>query len=117
MVMPGSNGWLLIRAKWWHQLSSTRSTSTARPSITAWKFSLRSRCQPGRKLAAKSSVVGWLPRTPTAPGVRWNTYRCCDDSASGGMAWMALAPVPMIPTTLSASFVMWVSSGPPPVYS
>ena len=47
MVMPDSNGGLLIRAKWWHQLSSTRSTSTAWPSITAWKFSLRARCQPG----------------------------------------------------------------------
>ena len=58
MVMPGSNGWLLIRAKWWHQLSSTRSTSTGWPSITAWKFSLRARCQPGCRLAANSSLVG-----------------------------------------------------------
>ena len=84
--------------------------------MTAWKFSLRSRCQPRSSVVANSSSVGRSPRTPTAAGVRWNTYNCFDDSANGGIAWIALAPVPMMPTTLSASPVMRGSSCDPPVY-
>ena len=86
--------------------------------MTALKFSIRSLCQPGRRCSRElARRSGRLPRTPIADGVRWNTYTCFADSASGGTAWIPLAPTPTTPTTLSASLVRCGSSGPPPVYS
>ena len=83
--------------------------------MTPLKFSIRSFCQPGRSCSAKCSSVGRLPRSPIADGVRWNTYTCFADSASGGSAWIPLAPTPITPTTLSASLVRRGSSCDPPV--
>ena len=85
---------------WWVQPSSIRSCSTSRPIITALKFSMRSRCQPGCSWERNSSSVGALPRTPIAEGVRWNTYTCSAECASGMIVWIALAPEPTTPTVL-----------------
>ena len=109
--MPSGISGFETFAMWWVQPSSVRSRATGTPVMTAEKFSMRCRCQPGSRPSVKSSGVGRLPRTPMADGVRWNTYRCFADSASAGTAWMALAPVPMIPTTLSPSWSRCGSSG------
>ncbi len=44
-----------------------------RPSMMAWKLSMRAFCQPGSSPWAKSGSVGRLPLSPMADGVRWNT--------------------------------------------
>ena len=53
--------------------SLTRSSSARPPAVKIWKFTLRSLCQPGRRLAAHSGSVGRLPRTSIDEGVRWKT--------------------------------------------
>ena len=114
-VMPSAICGLFSCAVCRVQPSATRSCSTGRPIITALKFSIRSRCQPGFSCSLNSGGVGRLPRSPMADGVRWNTYTCFADSPSGGTAWMPLAPTPTTATTLSASLVRCGSSGAPPV--
>lgn len=67
------------------------------------------------KLAYHSgSVSRWL-RLSTAAGVRWKTYRCLDQRARCGTAWIADAPVPIMATRLSFSFSRDGSAGDPPV--
>ena len=49
--------------------------------------------------------VGRLPRTSTVDGVRWKTSSCFTDLARCGTHWIAVAPVPMMPTRLSDSLL------------
>ena len=97
------------------QPSPTRSSCARSPASWAVKLSTRRCCHPGVRLAAQAASVGLLSRGSTEDGVRWNTYRCCADSASGGTHWIAVAPVPMIPTRLSRSRTSG-SVALPPVY-
>ncbi len=102
-VHDGSRRMLRVRAKLWHQASSTRSSSTGMPSITAWKFSMRRRCQPGSKSSANPSGVGRLARTPIGDGVRWNTWTRSAASARWGRIWIPDPPTPIRATVLPAS--------------
>ena len=57
------------------QPSITRSSSATPPVWLAVKFSSQRCCQPGVAIAANhSGSIGWLSRTSTDDGVRWNTY-------------------------------------------
>ena len=86
------------------QPSCTRSSSAAPPAWLAVKFSSQRCCQPGVAIPAnQSGSIGWLPRTSTEDGVRWNTYSSRASLARCGTHWTAVAPVPMMPTRLSAS--------------
>ena len=58
---------------------------------------------PARASANHSGSVGWLLRTSIDDGVRWNTYSSPAARARCGMHCTAVAPVPMMPTRLSAS--------------
>ena len=84
------------------QPSCTRSSSKGSPEMTAVKLSIRSRCQPGRRLSTQASSVGRSLRTATTDGVRWKTYSSSAARPRWGTHWMAVAPVPMMPTRLSA---------------
>ena len=78
----------------------------------AWRSSAATRfCQPGSSVANHSGSIGWLLRTSIDDGVRWNTYSSCASRASGGMHCTAVAPVPMMPTRLSARFVIGAPVG------
>ncbi len=74
-------------------------------------------CQPGSSVANHSGSMGWLLRTSTDDGVRWNTNSSPASRASGGMHCTAVAPVPMMPTRLSARFVIGPPVQSPPVYA
>ncbi len=50
------------------QPSLTRSTSCGTPETSAWKFSMRSFCQPGRNVLTQSGSVGRLFRSSTDDG-------------------------------------------------
>ena len=98
------------------QPSPTRSSGSGMPLTRLLKLSIRRFCQPGCSDAAHSASVGRSLRTSMLLGVRWNTYRCFAAAPRCGTHCTAVAPVPMTPTTLSASR----SSPPvlsPPVYS
>ena len=84
------------------QPSSTRSSASGMPDTRLLKFSMRRSCQPGSRLAAHSGSVGRLSRTSIDDGVRWNTYSCCAPAPRCGTHCTAVAPVPMMPTRLSA---------------
>ena len=64
----------------------------------------RSACQPGSSVAAHAGSVSQSSRTSIDDGVRWKMYSSLLFSPSPGTAWTAVAPVPMMPTTLSWSF-------------
>ena len=100
------------------QPSWIRSTSGCMPMVPSMKFSMRRSCQPGSAVisAHSSGVVGRWLRGLTVDGVRWKTMSSLQASASFGTACTAVAPVPMMPTTLSASLSIG-ASGPPPVTS
>ena len=69
----------------------------------AWRSSSATRCcQPGSSVANQSGSIGWLLRTSIDDGVRWNTYSSPASRARCGMHCTAVAPVPMMPTRLSA---------------
>ena len=74
---------------------------------------MRACCQPGWSDAAHSGSVSRLLRTSTDDGVRWNTNSSLADAPRCGMHWMAVAPVPMMPTRLSASPVRLPVESPP----
>ena len=94
--------------------SWTRLRSGFSPVTAEVKLRIRSSCQPGSRPWNHSTSVGALARTPTADGVRWNTNTSFAARASWGTNWIEVAPVPMIPTRLSASPSMG-SVGLPPV--
>lgn len=80
------------------------------------KFSSQRRCQPGVAIDANhSGSVGRLSRTSTDDGVRWNTCSEPQDRARCGTHCTAVAPVPMMPTRLSASRDIGAPSESPPV--
>ena len=60
------------------------------------------RAHPGSRdhCSISSGVVARWSRTSIVDGVRWNTYRCPATLASSGIAWTAVAPVPMMPIRL-----------------
>ncbi|WP_218596953.1 hypothetical protein [Pseudonocardia oceani] len=64
-------------------------------------------------MSTQSCGVSRFPRYPTLDGVRWNTITCFAVFASSGTTWTAVAPVPMIPTRLSARPVIGRSKAPP----
>jgi|GEM_PF-4341469 len=98
------------------QLSATRSVCAAPPSTFAAQFSIQRCCQPGVATPAnQSGSIGWLPRTSTEDGVRWNTYSSRHARARCGMHCTAVAPVPMMATRLSASLSIGAPRGSPPV--
>ena len=84
------------------QPSLTRSTSKRPPEITVVKLCMRSRCQPGCRLLTQSGSVGRSLRTSTDDGVRWKTNNSFAPSPRCGTHCTAVAPVPMMPTRLSA---------------
>ena len=97
------------------QPSMTRSCSAKPPEVSSVKFSIRSRCHPGPSDAAHDASVGRFARTSMEEGVRWKTNSSPAEAATWGTTWTAVAPVPMMPTRLSAR----PSSPPfesPPVY-
>ncbi len=67
-------------------------------------FARRLACQPGVSVAAHSGSVSQSSRTSMDDGVRWKMYSSFDISPRWGTACTAVAPVPMMPTTLSPSF-------------
>jgi hypothetical protein len=77
------------------------------------KLSIRSRCQPGFSDLTQSGSVGRLLRTSTDDGVRWNTYSSFAPAPRCGTHCTAVAPVPMMPTRLSASLVRPPDGSPP----
>jgi hypothetical protein len=98
------------------QPSRTRSSSAVPPDWLAVKFSSQRRCQPGVATSANQcGSMGWLFRTSTEDGVRWNTRSSRQSLASRGTAWTAVAPVPMMPTRWSASLCIGAPCGSPPV--
>ena len=98
------------------QPSCTRSSSAAPPAWLAVKFSSQRCCQPGVAIPAnQSGSIGWLSRTSTEDGVRWNTYSSRASLARCGTHWTAVAPVPMMPTRLSASLSIGAPAESPPV--
>jgi hypothetical protein len=66
-------------------------------------------------MSAQSAGVSHWPRTPTVEGVRWKTTSSFAHLATSGTIWIAVAPVPMIPTRLSRSFVRFGCEASPPV--
>ena len=94
--------------------SSTMSTAGWAPVTASVKLMIRSCCHPGAWLRYQASSVGAWPRTPTAAGVRWKTKTSPAVLASSGTTCTAVAPVPMMPTRLPASFSIG-SVGLPPV--
>ena len=84
------------------QPSSTRSSDSGMPDTRLLKFSIRRSCQPGSRLAAHSGSVGRLSRTSIDDGVRWKTNNSFAPAPTCGTHWTAVAPVPMMPTRLSA---------------
>ena len=64
-------------------------------------FARRFVCQSGGRCAAHSGSVGQSSRTSIDDGVRWKTYSSLAALPRLGTTCTALAPVPMIPTTLS----------------
>ena len=86
------------------------------PAWLAVKFSSQRCCQPGVLMVANhSGSIGWLSRTSTDDGVRWKTYSSWHAWARWGTHCTAVAPVPMMPTRLSARFSSGAPSGSPPV--
>ena len=67
-------------------------------------FARRFACQPGSSVAAHSGSVSQSSRTSIDDGVRWKTYSSFAAAPRCGTACTAVAPVPMIPTTLSERF-------------
>ena len=103
---PGPGDWSRIRltslARMSVQPSLTRSRSAKPPEVNNVKFSILSRCQPGSSEAAQSGSVGRFARTSMEEGVRWKTNSSAADAATCGITCTAVAPVPMMPTRLSA---------------
>ena len=99
------------------QPSLTRSSSANPPVCSVAKFSSHSFCQPGSSPANHAGSISWLLRTSIDDGVRWNTKSSRASRPSGGMHCTAVAPVPMMPTRLSARSVMGVPAASPPVYA
>ena len=97
------------------QPSFTRSSSAKPPVCRVVKFMSHLACQPGSRSSNQSGSMGWLLRTSIDDGVRWNTYSSPAARARCGMHCTAVAPVPMMPTRLSASFSMRAPLGSPPV--
>ena len=97
------------------QPSCTRSSSAKPPVWSVAKFMSHFACQPGSRLSNQAGSIGWLLRTSIDEGVRWNTKSSLASRPSGGMHCTAVAPVPMMPMRLSASFVMGAPFGAPPV--
>jgi hypothetical protein len=96
--------------------SSWRRIFSSRDMLARWSiwsavsggsvsaFARRLACQPGFSVAAHSGSVSQSSRTSIDDGVRWKTYSSLAAAPRWGMACTAVAPVPMIPTTLSARF-------------
>ena len=97
------------------QPSFTRSTSVKPPVCRVAKLINHSRCQPGPSPAKSSGPKVRLARTSTDDGVRWNTCSSAAEVARCGIAWTAVAPVPMMPTRLSANPVIGAPAASPPV--
>ena len=70
---------------------------------------------PAPSEANHSGSIGWLLRMSIDDGVRWNTNSSPESRASAGMHCTAVAPVPMMPTRLSARLVIGAPVGSPPV--
>jgi len=65
---------------------------------------------PPRPTRSTPTEVSMLLRSKTTRGVRWKTCRLAATAATGATHCSAVAPVPMMPTRLSAS-----PGRPPPV--
>jgi len=98
------------------QPSRTRSSSAVPPAWLAVKFSSQRRCHPGVATSANQcGSIGWLSRTSTEDGVRWNTYSSRESRDRCGTHWTAVAPVPMMPTRWPASLRIGAPRESPPV--
>ena len=98
------------------QPSWTRSSVAPPPAWFSVKFSSHRCCQPGVAMVSNHArSVGELSRTSTEEGVRWKTKTCPAAFARWGTHCTAVAPVPIMPTRLSASLVIGAPSGVPPV--
>ena len=81
-----------IRCEMSVQPSFTRSSSAKPPVCSVAKFTSHFCCHPGSSVANHSGSIGWLLRTSTDDGVRWNTYSSCAsprerrDALHGGCA-------------------------------
>ena len=100
------------------QPSFTRSSSAKPPVCSVAKLMSHFRCQPGSSvgepLRIDRVVVADVDRRRRAlehEELAARPARAC------GMHCTAVAPVPMMPTRLSASFVIGAPAGSPPVYA
>ena len=95
------------------QPSLTRSSSCWPPVTSTLKFVILRCCQPGERDFAHSGSVGLLPRTSMDDGVRWKTWSSFAVPPRCGTHCTAVAPVPMMPTRLSASLCRLPFESPP----
>ena len=98
------------------QPSSTSQSAVARSIAHLSNESRRCWYQPSGRLRNHSGSVGEFSRGAICVGVRWKTTSDSAYSASWGITWTPVAPVPMMATRLSRSLSRFPLLSPP-VYS